>query len=104
MEGFGGTLVEQPFFVVPAELLLLSSLFVTWRMTKMMTRGMRSSVMLRIVRLRFLRFSASCIASRRASRFWRWRSRLVALGTAGESTDVECGGRIRRASRYHGPS
>ena len=40
------------------------------------------------------RFSASSIASRRASRFWRWRSRLVALGTAGESTDGVFGRRI----------
>ena len=53
--------------------------------------------------------SASCASPppasprRRASRFWRWRSRLVALGTAGESTDAEC--RMRGSGeppRYHG--
>src|SRR3954454_16143274 len=80
---------------------LLSSLFVSWRITKTTTNGMRRSTRLRIVRLRLRRFSASCMAARRASLFWRWRSRLVALGTAGESTDAEYGQRIAGRPRYH---
>src|SRR5262245_54994313 len=66
-----GAAPPQAMFDADFELLSLSSLWVSWRMTKMITRGMRSSTTLRIVRLRFLRFSASCMAARRASLFWR---------------------------------
>ena len=50
--------------------------------------------MLRTRRIRFRRCSSTCIACRRYSRFWRWRSRFVALGTAGESTDGESRDRV----------
>src|SRR5262245_42303326 len=43
------------------------------RITATMTRGIAR---LRAVRHRLRRFSASIIAWRRMSRFWRWRSRL----------------------------
>src|SRR4051794_3882193 len=42
---------------------------------------------LRAVRVRFWRCSALRIASRRISRLILWRSRLVALGTAAQSTE-----------------
>src|SRR6266496_6020979 len=86
--GFGGAFDVQ-VMADADDLLLLSSLFVNCRTTNRITSGIRRSPMLRAVRIRRLRFSASSMASRRASRFWRWRSRLVALGTAGESTDGE---------------
>src|SRR3954447_20093942 len=66
-----GALAPQATFDADDDFLSLSSLLVSCRITKMMTSGMRSRTRLRIVRLRFLRFSASSIAARRASRFWR---------------------------------
>src|SRR4051812_35541983 len=90
----GGGFEYVRWMLSVGELLLLSSLFVIWRITNRITSGMSKSPRLRKVRIRFLRFSASSIASRRASRLRRWRSRLVALGTAGESTEAECGRRI----------
>jgi uncharacterized alpha-E superfamily protein len=44
---------------------------------------------------------ASSIASRRNSRFWRCRSRFVALGTAGQSTDHYSGPSVGGPRRYH---
>ncbi len=79
-------------------------LFVTWRITKMMTNGMSSRPKLRMLRFRLRFFSASNSATRRASRFWRWRSRFSELGTAGESTDGISGGRIAATLRYPGRS
>ena len=81
------------------ELEELPLLFVTWRITKMITNGIRSSPKFRMLRFRLCFFSASNSATRRASRFWRWRSRFSELGTAGESTDGISGGRIAGALR-----
>src|ERR1044072_4505535 len=68
--GLGGVLVEQ--VTADADFLsLLSSLFVSWRMTKTIARGISRRTRLRMVRLRLWRFSASCMAARRASLFWR---------------------------------
>src|SRR4051794_5702154 len=76
-----------------------SSLFVSWRITNTITSGISSNPKLRMLRLRFLFFSASNWAPRRASRFWRWRSRFSGLGTAAESTDGISGGRFAGALR-----
>src|SRR5262245_2992635 len=79
-----------------------SPLFVSWitpKITATMTSGIAR---LRAVRSRLRRFSASSIAWRRISRFCRWRSRLVALGTAGKCTDAPNVAGIARGRRYAG--
>jgi hypothetical protein len=79
-------------------------LFVSWITTNTMAIGIRSREKFRIDRFRLCFLSASNWAIRRASRFWRWRSRFSELGTAGESTDALSGERIAGALRYDGRS
>jgi len=64
--GAESLLDDLSFFV-----LVLSSLLVSCSTTKTIASGIRSSTRLRMVRLRLWRFSASCMAARRASLFWR---------------------------------
>ena len=96
---FAGALAPQATFDEDFDELEESPLFVSWRITNTMTSGISSNPKLRMLRLRFLFFSASNSATRRASRFWRWRSRFSGLGTAAESTEGISGGRIAGALR-----
>src|SRR4051794_17852903 len=79
-----GRLVEQLFVVDAFEVFDESSCWTSASTPSTIATRTMAMPALRAVRMVRRRCSAFFIASRRSSRLMRWRSRLVALGTAGD--------------------